>query len=66
MDCKKILHESIERELVPLRVRREELVARKDATRDALRDGAKKAGTIAAETMREVRSKMGLGSGAVT
>jgi tryptophanyl-tRNA synthetase len=65
MDCKKILHESIERELVPLRVRREELVARKDATRDALRDGAKKARTIAAETMREVRSKMGLGSGAV-
>ncbi len=64
MDCKKILHENIERELVPLRVRREELTARPDATRQALGDGAAKARRLAVETMREVRAKMGLGSGA--
>jgi tryptophanyl-tRNA synthetase len=64
MDCKKILHESIERELVPLRVRRQELGARPGATREALGDGASKARRLAAETMREVREKMGIGSGA--
>ena len=64
MDCKKILFENIERELVPLRVRRQELAARPAATREALGDGAAKARRLAAETMREVRAKMGLGSGA--
>jgi tryptophanyl-tRNA synthetase len=64
VDCKKILHESIERELVPLRIRREELGAKPVATREALGDGASKARRIASETMREVRTKMGLGSGA--
>ena len=64
MDCKKILFDNIERELVPLRVRRAELAARPEATREALGDGAAKARRLAGETMREVREKMGLGSGA--
>ncbi len=64
VDCKKILHESIERELAPLRVRREELGARPERAREALGDGAAKARRVASETMREVRAKMGLGSGA--
>jgi tryptophanyl-tRNA synthetase len=64
VDCKKILHESIERELLPLRIRRGELAAHPETVREALGDGAAKARRVAIETMREVRSKMGLGSGA--
>jgi tryptophanyl-tRNA synthetase len=59
-DCKKVLFENFERELVPLRTKRAAL----DATRvrEALADGAAKARVIATETMREVRHAMGLGS----
>ncbi|HEY8039260.1 MAG TPA: tryptophan--tRNA ligase [Polyangiaceae bacterium] len=64
VDCKKILAESFERELVPLRIRRAEIDAHPGAVRDALGDGAAKARVIARETMREVRAAMGLGSGA--
>jgi tryptophanyl-tRNA synthetase len=64
IDCKKILMESFDRELVPLRVKRAEIDAHPDAIRDALGDGAAKARAIARETMREVRAAMGLGSGA--
>jgi tryptophanyl-tRNA synthetase len=64
MDCKKILFENIERELVPLRVRRQEIDARPALVREALGDGASKARRIATGTMREVRAAMGLGSGA--
>lgn len=60
VDCKKLLFESFERELVPLRTKREALSA--DKLREALGDGASKARKIAAETMREVRDVMGLGS----
>jgi tryptophanyl-tRNA synthetase len=64
IDCKKILMENFERELVPLRARRAELEAEPGRVRQALREGASKAGKIAAETVREVRKSMGLGSGA--
>jgi tryptophanyl-tRNA synthetase len=59
IDCKKILAESFERELVPLRARREE--ARPERVREALADGAEKARRMARETMGEVRQAMGLG-----
>ena len=64
IDCKKILQESFERELVPLRVKRAELDARPESVREALGDGAEKARRTASATLREVRAAMGLGSGA--
>ncbi len=63
IDCKKILQESFERELVPLRTRRAELDAKPALVETALAEGAAKARRIARETVREVRAKMGLGSG---
>jgi tryptophanyl-tRNA synthetase len=62
IDCKKILQESFERELVPLRVRREEIVAHPERVTEALGDGAAKARRIAQDTIAEVRDKMGLGA----
>jgi tryptophanyl-tRNA synthetase len=64
VDCKNILMESFDRELVPLRTRRAEIEGRPEQVRAALGDGAAKARRIAQETMREVREAMGLGSGA--
>ena len=66
VDCKKILAENFERELLPLRTRRGEIEARPDYVRQALGDGATKARRVAESTMREVRETMGLGSGAAT
>ncbi|HEX8793984.1 MAG TPA: tryptophan--tRNA ligase [Polyangiaceae bacterium] len=62
IDCKKILQESFERELVPLRTKRAELDAQPGAVAKALAEGAEKARVIARETMRDVRDKMGLGA----
>ncbi len=62
VDCKKILMESFDRELVPLRIRRAELDAHPERTHQALADGAAKARRIAQETMHEVREAMGLGA----
>lgn len=62
IDCKKILQESFERELVPLRTKRAELDAQPGAVAKALAEGAEKARGIARETMRDVRDKMGLGA----
>jgi len=64
IDCKKILMESFERELVPLRTKRAEIDARPELVRDALCDGAAKARRIAEETAADVRERMGLGSSA--
>jgi tryptophanyl-tRNA synthetase len=64
VDCKKVLMESFDRELVPLRIKRAEIAQHPDRLRQALGDGAEKARRIAEETMREVRPAMGLGSGA--
>jgi tryptophanyl-tRNA synthetase len=63
VDCKKILMESFDRELVPLRIRRSELEARPEQVREALGDGASKARRVAQETIKTVRDAMGLGSG---
>jgi tryptophanyl-tRNA synthetase len=64
VDCKKVLMESFDRELVPLRVKRAELEAHPEQLRDALGQGAAKARAIAQDTMREVREALGLGAGA--
>lgn len=58
--CKKVLFENFDKELVTLRTKREQLSI--DHVRQALGDGAAKARRIAEETMKEVRSVMGLGS----
>jgi tryptophanyl-tRNA synthetase len=64
VDCKKVLFENFDRELVPLRKKRESLSL--PEIREALGDGAEKARTIARRTMSEVRQVMGLGSLAKT
>lgn len=63
IDCKKILFEGFERELVPLRAKRAEIDAHPERVREALGDGAAKARRVARATLSEVRSAMGIGSG---
>lgn len=58
--CKQVLFDNFQKELIPLRTKREQLSV--DHVRQALGDGASKARRIAAETMNEVRSAMGVGS----
>ena len=60
IDCKKVLHESMEAELVPIRSRARELAADPTNIVDALEAGAARARTVARETMKEVKEKMGL------
>ncbi len=60
IDCKKVLHESMERELVPIRRRAAEIAADPANIADALASGARRAQTVARETMKEVKEKMGL------
>jgi len=60
IDCKKVLHESMEVELVPIRRRAEQLASTPELMNDALSRGAAKCRTVARETMREVRERMGL------
>jgi tryptophanyl-tRNA synthetase len=60
IDCKKVLHENMEQELTPIRTRAAELKAKPKVVDDALAAGTAKCSTMARETMREVRSRMGL------
>jgi tryptophanyl-tRNA synthetase len=63
-DCKNILLEGLEAELVPIR-QKAEVLAREPARVDAvLREGASAARAIAGATMREVRSVVGFLEGA--
>jgi tryptophanyl-tRNA synthetase len=59
IDCKKVLFESMETELVPIRRRAEELRRDHGAVDSALAQGASRCGTLATETMRGVRERMG-------
>lgn len=60
VDCKKVLFENFEQELIPLRKKRESL---DDATvTKTLLEGAEKAREIAKKTITEVRTVMGLGA----
>ena len=60
IECKKVLAEGMERELVPIRRRAQEFAATPQTIDDVLGDGAAQARTIAKETIREVKGRMGL------
>lgn len=60
IDCKKVLFESMNAELVPIRSRAAELVANPERVDQALARGAEHAHQIARATMAEVRERMGL------
>jgi tryptophanyl-tRNA synthetase len=60
IDCKKVLHESMETELAPIRARSIEIAANPQRVAEILGDGAEHARGLAHETMLEVKDKMGL------
>jgi tryptophanyl-tRNA synthetase len=60
IDCKRVLHEGIERELVPIRRRAAAIVESPELVGDALAAGTARATAIARETMGEVKERMGL------
>src|SRR6476469_5914807 len=62
IDCKKVLFESMEAELAPIRERAIEVRARANELAEILGDGAQRARSIARETMREVKELMGMSS----
>jgi tryptophanyl-tRNA synthetase len=59
IDCKKVLSESMESELVPIRTRAAELRENPGRLDAALASGAERCRTLARETMRAVRERMG-------
>ena len=60
IDCKKVLHESMMQELVPIQTRARELHAKPSLVDEALSAGTSRCREDARETMRTVRSKMGI------
>ncbi len=60
LDCKRVLADSMERELAPIRARAADISARPGYVSEVLNDGAARARTVAAETMGGVRERMGL------
>ncbi len=60
IECKKVLAESMEETLVPIRRRAAEIAASPSYVTDVLEDGAQRARTTARETMRQVYERMGL------
>ena len=60
VDCKKLMARNLNANLEPFRSRRAEIAQRPDQVWDILRDGAKRARTIAEQTMVEVRAAIGL------
>lgn len=63
VDCKKILFDNFQKELVPLRAKRMELEQHPRLVHDMLVAGADRARAMAAPTIAEVREVMGLGTG---
>ncbi|HJQ11117.1 MAG TPA: tryptophan--tRNA ligase [Gemmatimonadaceae bacterium] len=59
IDCKKVLHESMEKELGPIRARATDIAANPAKMRKDLEKGAEHARAIAQTTMSEVKEKMG-------
>jgi len=59
IDCKKVLAESIETELVPIRRRAAELAAKPEIVHDALAAGGERCRRLARETIDVVRDRMG-------
>lgn len=60
LDCKRVLHESMERELVPIRSRAADLDADPARVDAVLEAGATRCRSLARETMSAVRERMGL------
>jgi tryptophanyl-tRNA synthetase len=60
LDCKKVLHESMEKELAPIRARAKEIAANPKKMQKDLAAGAEHARSEAQKTMAEVKTKMGL------
>jgi tryptophanyl-tRNA synthetase len=60
LDCKKVLHESMEKELAPIRAKAKQLVADPKKITKTLAAGAEHARGVAGKTMVEVKKKMGL------
>lgn len=60
IDCKKVLHENMDKELTPIRRRAAELKANPTIVDDALSTGTARCTKMAGETMREVRARMGI------
>lgn len=59
VECKQRFAKSLNEHLAPFRSRRKKIEEDPDFIRDVLADGAKRAQTIAGETMEEVRSAVG-------
>src|SRR4051794_21255675 len=59
IDCKKVLHESMEKELAPIRARAKDLAANPGNLQRDLAKGAEHARSIAHTTMTEVKEMMG-------
>ena len=60
IECKKVLYESMMRELTPIRERAAELRARPERIAEILHAGAERCRTLARETLRDVKERMGL------
>jgi tryptophanyl-tRNA synthetase len=60
LDCKKVLHESMDKELAPIRARAKEIAANPKKMQKDLAAGAEHAQSEARKTMAEVKTKMGL------
>ncbi|MCC6773024.1 MAG: tryptophan--tRNA ligase [Gemmatimonadaceae bacterium] len=60
IECKRVLADSMEVELVPIRARAVELAAHPQRVTDALGDGASRARSVARTTIDEVRERMGI------
>jgi tryptophanyl-tRNA synthetase len=60
VECKQLFARNLNRHLEPFRARRAELAADGDLVWDVLREGARRAGAIARETMAEVRDAVKL------
>jgi tryptophanyl-tRNA synthetase len=60
LDCKRVLFDHVQRELVPIQARAAELAAHPQRVVDALGDGTARAQGIARETMAAVKEHMGL------
>ena len=60
IECKRVLWESMERELAPIRTRAEALAAEPARVTEILEAGAERCRAIARETMNVVRERMGL------
>jgi tryptophanyl-tRNA synthetase len=61
IDCKKVLLESMNAELAPIRERAAEIRANPSQLDEALAAGAERARAVARETLREAKDLMGLG-----